>query len=57
MLDREPQAGPVSWLIPISRALQLQAGGIQAAHDCCAEITARGCKGYLFDAYDLLPLV
>ena len=55
MLNREPQAGSVSWLIPISHALQT--GGIQAAQDCCAEITASGGEGYLFDAYELFPLV
>ena len=55
MLDREPQAGPVSWMIPISRALQ--AGGIQAAYDCYAEIQESGGEGYLFDAYELIPLV
>ena len=55
MLDREPQAGLVSWMIPISRALQ--AGGVQAASNCCAEILESGGEGYLFDAYELIPLV
>ncbi len=55
LLDRKPQAGPLSWMIPISQALQ--AGGIQAASDCCAEIKANGGKGYVFDEYELIPLV
>lgn len=55
MLDREPQAGPVSWMIPISQALQT--GGIQAAFDCCEEIKEADGAGYLFDAYELIPLV
>lgn len=55
MLDREPQAGPVSWMIPISRALQ--DGGIQAAYDCYAEIKTSGGGGYLLDGYELIPLV
>lgn len=55
MLDREPQAGLLSWMIPLGQALQ--AGGIAAAHDCYSEIKSRGGKGYLFDAYELVPLV
>lgn len=55
MLDREPRAGPVSWMIPISRALQ--AGGIQAAYACYDEIKESGSTGYLFNAYELEPLV
>jgi CubicO group peptidase (beta-lactamase class C family) len=55
MLGREPQAGLVSWMIPISRALQ--AGGIHAAYNCHAEINESGGDGYLFDAYELIPLV
>jgi CubicO group peptidase (beta-lactamase class C family) len=55
MLDREPQAGLVSWMIPINRALQ--AGGIQAASNCYAEILESGGAGYLFDSYELIPLV
>ncbi len=55
MLGREPQPGPVSWMIPISRALE--AGGIQAAYDCYAEIKAKDGMGCLFDAYELENLV
>ena len=55
MLDREPQAGPVSWMIPISRSLQ--EGGIQAAYDCFARMKESGGKGYLFEAFELIPLV
>ncbi|HMN59178.1 MAG TPA: hypothetical protein PJ988_02365 [Anaerolinea sp.] len=55
MLDREPQVGPVSWTIPISQALQT--GGLHAAYDCCEEIKEDGGAGYLFDAYELIPLV
>lgn len=36
LLSREPQPGPVSWIVPISRALQR--GGIEAAYACYAEI-------------------
>lgn len=55
MLDREPQVGPVSWTIPISQALQTE--GIRPAYNCCEEIKEDGGAGYLFDAYELIPLV
>jgi CubicO group peptidase (beta-lactamase class C family) len=55
MLGREPQAGLVSWMIPISRALK--AGGIREAYDCYAEVKESIGNGYLFDAHELIPLV
>ncbi len=55
MLDRMPQVGQISWMIPISQTLQ--AGGVQAAYDCYIEIKESGGEGYLFDAYELVPLV
>jgi CubicO group peptidase (beta-lactamase class C family) len=55
MLDRKPQAGPISWMIPISRALQ--EGGIQAAYEFYVEIKESGGEGYRFDAYELESLV
>jgi hypothetical protein len=55
LLGREPQPGLVSWMIPISQALQ--AGGIQAAYDCQAVVKADGGEGYLYEAYELIPLV
>jgi CubicO group peptidase (beta-lactamase class C family) len=55
MLGRAPQAGPISWMIPISQALQ--AGGIQAAYECAAKIIESRGMSYLFDAYELMPLV
>ena len=53
MLDRQPEAGAVSWMIPIGHALQ--AGGIQAAYARYAEI--KDDPAYFFDAYELVCLV
>jgi CubicO group peptidase (beta-lactamase class C family) len=53
VLGLEPQPGPVSWMIPVARALQ--AGGIQAAYACYEEI--RHDPAYLFEAYDLMPVI
>jgi hypothetical protein len=39
MLDQEPLANMVSWMVPISQALQ--AGGIQAAYDRYSELKDR----------------
>jgi CubicO group peptidase (beta-lactamase class C family) len=53
MLGREPKAGTVSWMIPISQALQ--EGGIQAAYARYAEIKAD--PGYFLQEYELACLV
>ncbi|MBN1935038.1 MAG: beta-lactamase family protein [Anaerolineae bacterium] len=55
MLDRKPQAGTVSWMVPISQALQK--GGIQAAYARYAELKASGTQETDFDADDLVNLV
>ncbi len=55
MLDREPRAGPISWMIPISQALQV--GGIQAAYDCYSQIKGHMGEEYFLDSYELIPLV
>lgn len=59
MLEREPQgdarqpeAGAVSWMVPICEALQR--GGIQAAYACYAEI--KNSKDFFFDADELVNL-
>jgi len=53
MLGKEPVAGTVSWMIPISKALQ--EGGIQAAYARYAEI--KDSPQYFFDEYELVSLV
>jgi CubicO group peptidase (beta-lactamase class C family) len=53
ILGLEPQPGPVSWMIPVARALQT--GGIQTAYACCEEL--RHNTDYSFDAYDLMPVI
>jgi tetratricopeptide (TPR) repeat protein len=53
MLGKQPEAGTVSWMIPIGQALQ--EGGIQAAYARYAEI--KDDPGYFFDEYELLSLV
>lgn len=50
LLDREPQPGAVSWMVPIARALQ--AGGIEAAYACYAELG----REFVLDADDLVTL-
>jgi CubicO group peptidase (beta-lactamase class C family) len=55
LLDRKPQAGTVSWLVPISQALA--EGGIQAAYARYEQLKAEEAEAYDFDAYDLDTLV
>jgi len=52
MLGKQPQAGKVSWMVPITQALA--SGGIRAAYTCYDAI--RGGTAYDFDAYDLISL-
>lgn len=52
VLGLEPQAGPVSWLIPISRALKTN--GVQAAYACYQEV--RNQPEFFCDPYDLITL-
>ncbi|MBN1666816.1 MAG: beta-lactamase family protein [Anaerolineales bacterium] len=52
LLGLKPLTGPVSWMIPVSRALHT--GGIGAAHACYEEILNH--RDYFFDAYDLITL-
>lgn len=54
MLDQEPHAGVVSWMIPIGKALQI--GGIQAANAFYEEIKNRGDQTYLMDEDELVIL-
>ncbi len=53
MLDQEPAAGAVSWMVPVCQALQ--SGGIQAAYACYAEI--KDSQEYFFDSGELVTLV
>jgi hypothetical protein len=55
LLDQKPQAGTVSWLVPISQALA--EGGIQAAYARYDQLKAGEAEAYDFDAYDLDTLV
>ena len=52
LLGREPEPGPVSWMIPIAQALQ--SGGIQAAYACYESI--RDNPEYSVDPGELIPL-
>jgi CubicO group peptidase (beta-lactamase class C family) len=54
LLGEKPQAGAVSWLVPISRAWAK--GGRAAAAACAAEIKARNDGGYYRDEEALLNL-
>ena len=54
MLEREPRVGAVSWVVPLSQALQ--EGGIQAAEACYAQIRARQDEAVYLDPEDLLGL-
>jgi hypothetical protein len=51
LLDQKPQAGAVSWMVPISRALA--EGGIEAAYARYNEIKARDDGEYYFDEDEL----
>ena len=55
MLDQEPLAGAVSWMVPIIQALS--EGGIQAAYDRYAELKQSRSDAYSFDEDDLFNLV
>jgi CubicO group peptidase (beta-lactamase class C family) len=55
MLDQEPRAGTVSWMVPINHALE--EGGIQAAYARYAELQESGGQEYHFDEYDLVSLM
>lgn len=52
MLKREPQAGVVSWIVPVCEALQND--GIQAAYASYAEI--KNSQEYAFDAEEIVNL-
>ncbi len=54
MLELEPQAGRLSWMVPVCQALQT--GGIQAAYACFVELKSRGSDEFSFDDYDLICL-
>jgi CubicO group peptidase (beta-lactamase class C family) len=53
MLGLEPQSGSVSWMVPVSQALQT--GGIPAAYACYDEI--KDDPYYFKDDYELISLV
>jgi tetratricopeptide (TPR) repeat protein len=55
MLEQEPQAGKVMWMVPISQALR--AGGIQSAYACYDELKRSGSEEYIIDDYELISLV
>jgi predicted Zn-dependent protease len=52
MLGKEPQVGTISWVIPITEAIEK--GGIRAARDRYTEI--REDTDYFFDVYELISL-
>lgn len=52
LLEQEPQPGTVSWMIPITQALQT--GGIRAAYACYNEI--KGSPDYFFEENELISL-
>lgn len=54
LLDQKPQAGAVSWMVPISRALA--EGGIEAAYARHAELKAKNDDEFYFDEDELLNL-
>ena len=54
MLDREPQVDTVSWMVPISQALQ--EGGIRAAYARYAELKDSPDQEYFFDEDELVNL-
>jgi CubicO group peptidase (beta-lactamase class C family) len=54
MLERDPQPGTISWLIPICQALG--EGGIQAAHDCYEQIKRDDSASYVIEENDLINL-
>ena len=54
LLGEKPQAGAVSWMVPISRALA--EGGIEAAYARHAELKARDDDEFYFDENELLGL-
>lgn len=51
MLDQEPRANPVSWMVPVSRALQER--GVAAAYTRATEIRDGNGEEYYCDADDL----
>jgi CubicO group peptidase (beta-lactamase class C family) len=54
MLGEKPQAGTVSWMVPICQALA--EGGLPAAYARYAGIKAGGAEEYSLDEYDLISL-
>ncbi len=54
LLDEKPQAGAVSWMVPISEALT--EGGIRAAYARYDALKASGTEEYYFDEDDLVNL-
>lgn len=54
LLDREPHAGTISWIVPISGALA--EGGLPAANACYDELKKTGSRAYVLDEDDLLTL-
>jgi CubicO group peptidase (beta-lactamase class C family) len=55
LLGHKPQAGTVSWMVPVSRALA--EGGLQAAYARYEEIKACRDDEYYFDEDDMIGLV
>ncbi|MRR32251.1 tetratricopeptide repeat protein, partial [bacterium] len=55
MLDKEPIVDTVSWMIPITRALN--EGGLSAAWDCYEQLKQSSTGEYYFDPDDLVNLV
>ena len=55
MLGQKPQAGSVSWMIPVCHAYKT--GGRQAAYDFYAQLEWNDKNKYIFQDYELLTLV
>jgi CubicO group peptidase (beta-lactamase class C family) len=53
LIEKEPQVGTISWMIPIAQSLQI--GGIRAAYARYEEI--KDSDEYFFDEYELITLV
>jgi CubicO group peptidase (beta-lactamase class C family) len=55
MLEQEPQAGSVSWMVPISQALK--DGGVRAAYARYVELKSSPTQEYFFDEDELVNLM
>jgi CubicO group peptidase (beta-lactamase class C family) len=54
MLDQKPAADTISWMVPVSQALEQ--GGVKAARACYVELKVNRAEEFDFDEDDLLNL-